>query len=108
MPNIVIKNLDNCVVSTNDASKSILGIMQENFVDWMHACGGKGRCTTCKAIILSGGDNLEPPTAHEERFTDLGALAPNERLACQCVVKQGEIVVMVPERSKLPHMTYSE
>ena len=31
-----------------------------------HACGGKGECTTCAVIPLSGADNLSPPTWHEK------------------------------------------
>ena len=88
MPKIVVKNLDNKIISSNETPKSILNILQDNFIDWMHACGGKGRCTTCKAIILQGEENLAPITTHEKRFADMGALKPTERLTCQCIVEK--------------------
>ncbi len=36
--------------------------------DWMHACGAKGRCTTCRIVLVSGADALTPPTAAELRY----------------------------------------
>lgn len=108
MPKIVVKNLDNKIISSNETPKSILEILQDNFIDWMHACGGKGRCTTCKAIILEGEENLAPLTIHEKRFSDIKALKVNERLACQCIVEKGEVLIKVPDTGKLPHMKYSD
>ncbi|MBL6446541.1 (2Fe-2S)-binding protein [Fulvivirga sp. 29W222] len=108
MPKIVVKNLDNKIISSNEMSVSILKMLQDNFIDWMHACGGKGRCTTCKAIILEGEENLSPLTVHEKRFAEMNALKANERLTCQCIIEKGEIIIKVPETSKLPHMKYSD
>lgn len=108
MPKIVIKNLDNKVISFNETSKTILATLHDNFIDWMHACGGKGRCTTCKAVVEKGMENLTPLTVHEERFKAMKALKENERLTCQCVVEKNEVLIKVPESGKLPHMTYSD
>jgi ferredoxin len=30
-----------------------------------HVCGGKGECTTCAVIVVSGSENLSQPTPHE-------------------------------------------
>jgi ferredoxin, 2Fe-2S len=60
---IVIKNLEEKTIEVQDFSKTILQHVQGNGIDWMFACGGKGRCTTCKAIVLHGLENLEPKTA---------------------------------------------
>jgi len=38
----------------------------------------------------------------------LKRLLPNERLACQASILQGELVLRVPETSKFPHLTYTE
>lgn len=108
MPKIVIKNLDNKVISTNENSNSVLDALHNNFIDWMHACGGKGRCTTCKMIVLEGMENLAPATTHEERFKEMNALKENERLTCQSILQKDEIVIRVPEAGKLPHMKYSD
>lgn len=108
MPKIVIKNLDNKVITTNETAATVLSLLHNNFIDWMHACGGKGRCTTCKMIVLEGMENLAGPTRHEERFRDIGALKENERLTCQAILRQEQLVIRVPESSKLPHMSYSD
>lgn len=76
-------------------------------VDWMHACGAKGRCTTCRMIVLRGAEKLGPMTAAEEKYRRAGLLQNNERLACQAVVS-GDLVVRVPDDSKLPHLTYTK
>jgi ferredoxin, 2Fe-2S len=106
MTRIVIQNLGKSI-ELNSFSKTILKAVQEEGIDWMHACGGKGRCTTCKAIVLEGEANLEPLTAAELRYQKQGLLRAGERLACQAVVI-GNITVCVPEDSKLPHLKYMD
>jgi 2Fe-2S ferredoxin len=103
---IVIKNLAEKAIDVQDFSKTILQHLQGNGIDWMFACGGKGRCTTCKAIVLHGLENLEPKTNVELRYESLGLLGPNERLTCQARIS-GDISIFVPEESKLPHLKYS-
>lgn len=104
---IVIRNLDKKAIPNPDLSKPLLWIFLENGLDWMHACGGKGRCTTCKAVIVTGGENLTPKSAAEVKYEHQHQLMPNERLCCQTKLVQGELEVEVPEESKLPHLTYS-
>ncbi|MDL5049216.1 2Fe-2S iron-sulfur cluster-binding protein [Oscillatoria amoena NRMC-F 0135] len=104
MTRIVIRNLGK-TVEVSGFPKTILRAVQEAGIDWMHACGGKGRCTTCKAIVLEGEDNLEPLTAAELRYQKEGLLLPGERLACQAIVL-GETALAVPEDGKLPHLQY--
>ena len=106
MGDIIIKNLNQKKINTAARSPKVIEVIHENFVDWMHACGKKGNCTTCKMIVLEGMQNLGPPTKNEEKFKNQGKLGSNERLACQCELK-GDIVVEVPEIYKLPHVTYS-
>jgi len=104
---IVIKNLGEKAIEVQDFSRSILQHLQGNGTDWMFACGGKGRCTTCKAIVLNGLENLEPKTAAETKYETLGLLGPNERLTCQARIR-GSVTINVPEECKLPHMKYSD
>jgi ferredoxin, 2Fe-2S len=103
---IVIKNLAEKTLEVQDFSKTLLQHVQQNGLDWMHACGGKGRCTTCKAIIVQGAENTEPKTQAELRYEALGLLADHERLSCQVKIT-GNLTVLVPEEGKLPHMKYS-
>ena len=107
MPKIIIKNMDHRVIVTSAADQPVLKTLQQEYIDWMHACGGKGRCTTCKMIISSGQEYLASPTSHERRFIELGRLATNERLTCQAILKKGVLEITVPATSKLPHVEYS-
>jgi 2Fe-2S ferredoxin len=102
---IKIDNLFGKTLVVSDPAKSILQHFHDHFLDWMQACGGKGRCTTCKVIVLSGLENCSELTAAEERYRLQKALSINERLSCQTRV-HGDIVISVPEEYKLPHVQY--
>lgn len=105
MPEVIIENLQSKTIDCTGNSKRLLDILLEA-TDWMHACGGKGRCTTCTAIVLSGADQLSALTPAEARFRALGRLGVNERQACQTWVL-GRVTVRVPDAYKLPHLQYS-
>lgn len=107
MVKIVIENLAKKEVQTNDLSKSLLVTLQQHHIDWMHACGGKGRCTTCKLQIIQGQENFLLFTEAEQKYAAQGQLAHNERLACQTKIV-GDVVIKVPEEGKLPHLTYDQ
>lgn len=108
MVRILIQNLGNRSIETNNTERKVIEIIHENGMDWMHACGKKGRCTTCKLHILAGQENLSPETTQELYFRGLNRLLANERLACQTRLIKGELTVRVPESSKFPHLTYTE
>ncbi len=106
MNTIIIENLQSKAIHCNTKTKKLLEILQENQIDWMQACGGKGRCTTCKAIIHEGFENFSPLSPFEERCRENNAIKENERLSCQAEVT-GDVIISVPEQYKLPHLTYS-
>lgn len=106
MVKITIENLGEKVVEAAKADKSVLKLLHDHAVDWMHACGGKGRCTTCMMIVTRGMENLSEPTAAEEKFRSQNRLAQNERLACQARAT-GAVHIRVAEAYKLPHVKYS-
>jgi ferredoxin, 2Fe-2S len=106
MVKIVIENMARKEV-TGKAGSLALRLLHENYVDWMHACGGKGRCTTCKMIVINGADALSTLTDVEVRYRAAGELAATERLACQTKVT-GNCIVRAPEEYKLPHQTYTD
>jgi ferredoxin, 2Fe-2S len=106
MVKIVIENLAQKEVFPQGKVNSVLAVLQSNYIDWMHACGGKGRCTTCKMIVVEGAEYLSPPSDAELNYRNRGELASNERLACQTSVV-GACTIRVPEETKLPHMTYT-
>ncbi|MFC6997360.1 2Fe-2S iron-sulfur cluster-binding protein [Rufibacter roseus] len=105
MPELTVRNLGDLKVNV-EAGQSILAALQAVGQDWMHACGAKGRCTTCRIIVLQGQENLAPDTAAELRFRNNGRLKPNERLICQAQMT-GPVVGRVPDQTKLPHLSYN-
>jgi 2Fe-2S ferredoxin len=111
MVKIIIENLGQKVVSGNPATevdaRRIVDHLRDANVDWMQGCGGKGRCTTCRAAIVSGMENLGPLTAAEQRYRQLNALGESERLVCQATIS-GEVRLRVPHDGKLPHLKYTE
>jgi ferredoxin, 2Fe-2S len=106
MAKILIENLFGKILPVQDTQKTILHHFHEHRIDWMQACGGKGRCTTCKVVVVSGMENITFPTTVELRYRGQGALKGNERLSCQCKIN-GDIVILAPEEYKLPHVSYS-
>ena len=107
MAHIIVENLDSKAIDCKNKKERLLDILLAE-TDWMHACGGKGRCTTCRAIILEGSVEPEQLTEPEKRFFNLGRLLPNERLVCQTYPGEGLLRVKIPHSSKLPHLTYTD
>lgn len=105
MAKIRIENLFDKILQA-DTQKTLLQNFQEHALDWMHACGGKGRCTTCRVFIKQGMENFSALTAAEVRYRSQGALRDLERLSCQAQII-GDVVIVVPDDCKLPHIQYS-
>ena len=103
----MIENLFKRILEVPDETKTLLRHLQDNSIDWMQACGGKGRCTTCKVIIREGLEHFQPPTLSEEKYLREGALHPGERLACQAKIR-GSVTIVAPREYQLPHMRYSD
>jgi len=51
-----------------------------------HICGGNGRCSTCRVIILDGLEHCAPRCRKEQAIAELLQFAPEVRLACQARV----------------------
>lgn len=107
MPKIIIQNLYNKEIFVENEDKTLLEIILENKLDWMHACGGKGKCTTCKIQVVAGLDHISPITSGELKFQNQKRLTDNERLSCQSYV-HGDIVIRVADENKFLHIQYSE
>ena len=105
MPKLILQNLNQKEVLVAPGQK-VLAAIGEAGIDWMHACGGKGRCTTCRIIILEGIQGFGELSTAEEKFRQQGRLKANERLTCQCILQQ-DAVGRVPEQTKFPHQQYS-
>lgn len=55
-----------------------------------HACGGHGRCSTCRVLITDGLKHCAPRTEAESSVGETLGFPPEIRLACQTSVK-GEV-----------------
>jgi len=51
-----------------------------------HVCEGKGRCSTCRILILEGHENCSDRTEKEQDVADFVAFSQDIRLACQTTV----------------------
>lgn len=51
----------------------------------------EGVCGTCVIQIVEGAENLSEPTQEEKEF--LGEETKKERLACQCRIMHGKVIV---------------
>jgi 2Fe-2S ferredoxin len=105
MPLLTIENLPGARVEVAPGT-TLLAALQAAGHDWMHACGTKGRCTTCRLQVRDGLENLTPPTDAELRYRSAGRLRPDERLTCQARLPAGQVTARVPEATQLPHVHY--
>jgi len=105
MPTITIENLASKTIECEGNSEKLLHILLAH-TDWMHACGGKGNCTSCKAIVRRGMEHLGERSPAEIKFIKLNKLQSDERLCCQVMV-MGDVVIAVANEFKLPHLKYT-
>jgi len=104
MPKISIISLKKEIFCSKNI-QTVLSAIHDNSIDWMHACGAKGRCTTCCMIVLKGEKNISELTKNELYYQDRTMLKENERLACQCTLV-GDVTIQVPDTCRLPHLNY--
>ncbi len=106
MPILRIQNLFGKAINVA-TGQTVLQAILESGLDWMHACGAKGRCTTCRLVITAGEEYLTALSAAEQKFRNQNRLKDNERLLCQCMLPSGEVSGYIPEQTKFPHISYS-
>ena len=59
-----------------------------------HACGGRGRCSTCRVLVAAGAAGCEARTEGEVALAARLAFPPDVRLACQVTVCGGADVTV--------------
>lgn len=62
---------------------SVLEASRMHHIPHPSACGGRGRCSTCRVHVLSGASDLPEPFGVEGRLLDRIGASANVRLACQ-------------------------
>lgn len=108
MSRIVIQNLGNFTLDSENSERKVIELIHESGIDWMHACGKKGRCTTCKMIVVQGQEGLSKESDREVFYKNQQRLKTNERLACQCSLEHGDLIIRVADINKFPHLNYTE
>jgi len=92
--------MESANVALADGETLLEWLLEERFAI-AHDCGGKLACSSCRVVIRSGVERLEPASEDELDMLDrAGGAAPGARLACQ-VSGPGELVVEIP-RSEAP------
>jgi 2Fe-2S ferredoxin len=86
--------------SHGEQGQSILEVGQAAQVPLGHMCGGVCACSTCHVWVRRGADSLPPPEIAELDQLEHGfGLKPHSRLACQALVGEEELEVVVTEES---------
>jgi adenylate cyclase len=62
---------------------TLLEVSRANGIPHPSACGGRGRCSSCRILVIEGQDGLEQPNGIEQRMLDRIRASQNVRLACQ-------------------------
>lgn len=97
------KGLEPTILKNVKPDQSILEVALENDIDLHCDCGGVCACSTCHCYIEKGAEYLPGKTEREEDFISM-ALEPkeNSRLACQCILEEGEgkIEVTIPDQTQ--------
>ena len=105
MLRITVRNLLSKSIDCSDKNKKLLHILLQH-TDVMHACGAKGRCTTCKVNVTAGQESLPEDSEAEKKYRRLGKLEEQQRLSCQFVPTH-DLEIEIPDVCKLPHLKYS-
>lgn len=71
---------------------TILQTAAKNGIPHVNACGGEGKCTTCRLLILDGIEHCSPETEKEISLRSKAHTTEEFRLACQTTVN-GDVVV---------------
>lgn len=69
------------------ADETLLDVARRSGAPLGNSCGAIGICARCRVRVISGSENLSPPTVIEARVAVQRGLASDERLACQAVVR---------------------
>ena len=84
--NIEIKYLNGRKVAVREGT-SLLEASLKAQIPHAHACGGRGRCSTCRVHVIEGLENISPPGDDELELLRTVNVGKDVRLACKSFVK---------------------
>ena len=67
--------------------ESILIASLRNNISHLSACGGTGKCSTCRVEVIEGLENCQPRNDIEQKLADKLSFPSNIRLGCQTKLK---------------------
>jgi adenylate cyclase len=70
-------------VEVEDTGLTVLEIARAAGIPHASACGGGGRCSTCRVLVLEHPENLTPPNEVEQRLARAKGFDATIRAACQ-------------------------
>jgi len=73
---------DNREIDITEEESILLASLRNNIAH-LSACGGTGKCSTCRVEILDGLENCHPRSELEEKLAKKLSFPPNIRLGCQ-------------------------
>jgi adenylate cyclase len=73
---------------------TLLEMSRLNGIPHPSSCGGRGRCSSCRVLVLSGDEKADPPSMLEKRMLDRIRAPRQVRLACQYKPK-GDVAIRV-------------
>jgi adenylate cyclase len=89
---------------------TLLEISRMYNIPHMAVCGGRGRCSTCRVLVLSAASALEPPSQAELETLRTIKAGPNIRLACQARPKAETTIMRLlrvgTEQTHLPQVAH--
>jgi adenylate cyclase len=62
---------------------TLLEASRDNGIPHPSLCGGRGRCSTCRVLVLKGLESLPEPSPSEQAILNRISAPPRVRLACQ-------------------------
>lgn len=71
-----------------------------------HACGGQGKCSTCRILVMEGAAQLSAPTRRELAMRERMHFPPGVRLACQTRVTGEQVQVQRLIRDDVDFLLY--
>lgn len=90
----IFSQSDNKTIIASPDSTVLESLHKAN-IDQIHACGGDGKCTTCRIYVMEGLHNCRPRNEKEVHMAVKMEFPPNIRLACQTKIS-GNISIRRP------------
>lgn len=86
---------------------TLLEVAKRNNIPHVAACGGEGKCTTCRLLILEGIENCSKETDKEKVLIEKAHTTKGFRLACQTSIS-GDITArrLVLDSDDIKHMSF--